>query len=201
MEFYAKHRRAALKLLGRMLNLVELELSPWWPIYYGIAYLQPLSRLRHLRGIAISATCIGSDTWPNDAGIWIRVAKDLTTRCCWQPEKHASVSSHYGCFVCWKTTPAERAWFEEWKDSVRERRNGMTPLGPDVILVSEGSSRRTSNRPVSRFMMGGNCILWLYGWLQSEGLRLRFLGCRFVINKQGTGSPLRNSGKSADCGR
>ncbi len=58
---YREDVRATFKFLARMPNLVELEPLPWWMLDLCLSDLQPLSRLRVLRAVMLSAAWAGND--------------------------------------------------------------------------------------------------------------------------------------------
>ncbi len=58
--------------------------------------------------------------------IGFRMARDIVAKGCWQPEKHTPVGVHYGCFICWRTTPAGEACAQVWKET------SAKGYGPDI---------------------------------------------------------------------
>ncbi|KAK3051149.1 hypothetical protein LTR09_007545 [Extremus antarcticus] len=116
-KWYEKQRLAC-ALLPRMTNLVELELDPWKILRgdNGIAYLQPLMHLRQLRVVSLHEVLVGVKRFGQDFGdLWVRVAKDLIVKGCWEPETHISAEPNHGCFICWSENPARADWNSLWR--------------------------------------------------------------------------------------
>ncbi|KAK5167203.1 uncharacterized protein LTR77_007934 [Saxophila tyrrhenica] len=86
-------RAKAREYLQRLVGLVELELPPWWTtdIPEGIAYLEPLSRLRVLRGVILhSFITLSEEPGARGTKTWIRVVKGVPSSFCVCSHEHIS---------------------------------------------------------------------------------------------------------------